>query len=139
MGGCSFCVIRIAYFDGEVNFQKCVTNDTFFLLEEEETKLKRKTDNRKMVLTLIILASLGVMLFPQAALAADVVTGKIDSLNNLIMAIIAGIGVIFLAWGIFNFATALQSHDTPQQTAAIPKIVGGFICIGISAIVNALK
>ncbi len=101
--------------------------------------MKRKTDNRKMVLTLIILASLGVMLFPQAALAADVVTGKIDSLNNLIMAIIAGIGVIFLAWGIFNFATALQSHDTPQQTAAIPKIVGGFICIGISAIVNALK
>ena len=50
---------------------------------------KLKTDNRKMVLTLIILASLGVMLFPQAALAADVVTGKIDSLNNLIMAIIA--------------------------------------------------
>ena len=47
--------------------------------------------------------------------------------------------MIVLAWGIFEFATAYQSHDTSQQTMSLKKVVSGIIMVTAPQIINLLK
>lgn len=73
------------------------------------------------------------------ALAAEEVTAKINSLYELVLNIITAAGVIVLAWGIFEFATAYQQHDTSQQTMSLKKVISGLLMIGAPTIINLLK
>ena len=87
-------------------------------------------------------AALGVglsALFAQTASATAVVTQKLGSLNELVLGIVTAAGVIVLAWGIFEFATAYQSHDTSQQTMSLKKVVSGIIMVTAPQIINLLK
>ena len=87
-------------------------------------------------------AALGVglsALFSQTASATAVVTQKLGSLNELVLGIVTAAGVIVLAWGIFEFATAYQSHDTSQQTMSLKKVVSGIIMVTAPQIINLLK
>lgn len=88
-------------------------------------------------------ALLGVFLLFCLALlpaqAAEEVTAKINSLYELVLNIITAAGVIVLAWGIFEFATAYQQHDTSQQTMSLKKVISGFIMIAAPTIINLLK
>ena len=71
--------------------------------------------------------------------ATAVVTQKLGSLNDLVLGIVTAAGVIVLAWGIFEFATAYQSHDTSQQTMSLKKVVSGIIMVTAPQIINLLK
>ena len=71
------------------------------------------------------------------ATGADAITGKINNLYNLVKSIIA-IGAIVLIWGVFDFATAWQSHDSTQMTAGIRKIVAGVLMAGAGTVVSIL-
>lgn len=71
--------------------------------------------------------------------AAQEVTAKINSLYELVLNIITAAGVIVLAWGIFEFATAYQQHDTSQQTMSLKKVISGLLMIGAPTIINLLK
>lgn len=71
--------------------------------------------------------------------ATEEVTGKINSLNEIVLSIVTAAGVIVLAWGIFEFATAYQSHDTSQQTMSLKKVVSGILMVGAPTIINLLK
>ena len=87
-------------------------------------------------------AALGVGLSAfsaQTASATAVVTQKLGSLNELVLGIVTAAGVIVLAWGIFEFATAYQSHDTSQQTMSLKKVVSGIIMVTAPQIINLLK
>lgn len=87
-------------------------------------------------------AALGVglsALFAQTVSATAVVTQKLGSLNELVLGIVTAAGVIVLAWGIFEFATAYQSHDTSQQTMSLKKVVSGIIMVTAPQIINLLK
>ena len=87
-------------------------------------------------------AALGVglsALFAQTASATAVVTQNLGSLNELVLGIVTAAGVIVLAWGIFEFATAYQSHDTSQQTMSLKKVVSGIIMVTAPQIINLLK
>ena len=72
--------------------------------------------------------------------AGDVkeVTEGIDVLKDLVLAAVAGVGVIFLAWGLLDFGTAYSAHETSQQSAAIKKVVGGIIMIAVPSILKVL-
>ena len=72
--------------------------------------------------------------------AGDVkeVTDGIDVLKDLVLAAVAGVGVIFLAWGLLDFGTAYSAHETSQQSAAIKKVVGGIIMIAVPSILKVL-
>lgn len=72
-------------------------------------------------------------------MAAAAVTSKLNSLNELVLGIITAAGVIVLAWGVFDFATAYQSGDTSHQTMSLKKIVSGLIMVGAPQIVGLLK
>ena len=87
-------------------------------------------------------AALGLVLtalFAQTASATAVVTQKLGSLNDLVLGIVTAAGVIVLAWGIFEFATAYQSHDTSQQTMSLKKVVSGIIMVTAPQIISLLK
>lgn len=59
----------------------------------------------------------------------------LNVIKNISMGIIAGIGVVVLAFGLFEFATSFFQHDTAQTPVAIKKIVSGIIMIAIGAII----
>ena len=62
----------------------------------------------------------------------------INNLYNLVKSIIIAIGAIVLIWGVFDFATAWQSHDSTQMTAGIRKIVAGVLMAGAGTVVSIL-
>lgn len=66
------------------------------------------------------------------------VTNGINVLKTLVLACVAGVGVIFLAWGLLDFGSSYSSHDTTQQSVAIKKVVGGIIMIAAPAILKLL-
>ena len=75
------------------------------------------------------------------AKAGDVskVTGGLKTLENLVLAIVGGLGVIFLAWGLVDFGTAVASHETSQQMQGIKKAVAGLVIIAIPALIKILS
>lgn len=80
-----------------------------------------------------------LLMMPTRVYAAEVVTGKINALNEIVLSIVTAAGVIVLAWGIFEFATAYQSHDTSQQTKSLKKVISGILMVGAPTIINLLK
>ena len=64
------------------------------------------------------------------------VTNAIEILKTLALSLVQGVGVIFLAWGLLDFATAYSAHDTSQQSIAIKKCVGGVVAIAVPGIVK---
>lgn len=98
----------------------------------------RKDSRHKRIQTLLLAISvLAVSALP--AYAADIVTTKLDSLYSLVLGIITAAGVIVLAWGIFEFASAYQSRDTSQQTESLKKVVSGILMVAAPTIIGLLK
>lgn len=70
---------------------------------------------------------------------ATEVTNSINKLYSLISSIVVAIGAIVLLWGVFDFATAWQDHNTPQMTAGVKKIVSGLLMVGASGIITYIQ
>ena len=79
------------------------------------------------------------LMIPMNVVAAETVTSKINALYDVVLGIITAAGVIVLAWGIFEFASAYQSRDTAQQTDSLKKVVSGIIMVAAPTIINLLK
>lgn len=75
---------------------------------------------------------------PVYASSTDI-TGKIDALQSLVLGIIQSAGAIVLLWGIFEFATSYQSHDTTQQTQSLKKVVSGLLMVAAGTVVSILS
>lgn len=88
---------------------------------------------------LLILSIMIFSIIPVPVYATEVVTSKINALNEIVLSIVTAAGVIVLAWGIFEFATAYQSHDTSQQTMSLKKVISGILMVGAPTIINLLK
>lgn len=69
---------------------------------------------------------------------AEAIAKSINKLYTLICGIVAAIGSITLVWGVFEFATAWQDHNTSQVTVGLKKIVSGLMMLGISGLVSYL-
>lgn len=96
--------------------------------------MKKQKRNRAWMFCMLLL-----LMMPVQAGAAEVVTSKINALNEIVLSIVTAAGVIVLAWGIFEFATAYQSHDTSQQTMSLKKVISGILMVGAPTIINLLK
>ena len=106
-----------------------------FAGKEEETL----RDKKKLIRKAAALGMMMAVLYAQTASATAVVVQKLGSLNDLVLGIVTAAGVIVLAWGIFEFATAYQSHDTSQQTMSLKKVVSGIIMVTAPQIIALLK
>lgn len=88
---------------------------------------------------ILIVAAMLMLMLPGTVFGAEAVTSKINSLYEIVLGIITAAGVIVLAWGIFEFASAYQSRDTAQQTDSLKKVVSGIIMVAAPTIINMLK
>lgn len=77
--------------------------------------------------------------FSHPVYASDAIITKVNSIYTLVVGIVAAAGAIVLAWGIFEFATAYQSHDSSTQTQALKKVVSGIIMCAASSLITLLK
>lgn len=66
------------------------------------------------------------------------VTNGIETLKNLVLACVGGVGVIFLAWGLLDFGSAYSDRNTSEQSMAIKKVIGGLIMIAVPSIIALL-
>lgn len=82
---------------------------------------------------------IGIFSYSQPVYASGAITTKINSLYDLVVGIIGAAGAIILAWGVFEFATAYQHHDSSQQTQALKKVVAGILCCSAGVIIGLLK
>jgi len=121
-----------------------------FLLRKEERYMKRLLNKMSGKISekiypkwskakIAVLIIIGVLSYVQPVYAADAVTAKINNIYTLVVGIIGALGAIILAWGVFEFATAYQHHDSSQQTMALKKVVAGILCCSASALIALLK
>jgi uncharacterized membrane protein (Fun14 family) len=71
--------------------------------------------------------------------AANEIVAKVNNIYTIVINIITTIGAIVLAWGIFELASAYQSHDSSLQTQALKKVVSGILMCTTSALVGLLQ
>lgn len=67
------------------------------------------------------------------------VTGGLKTLEDLVLAIVGGVGVIILAWGLVDFGTAVASHETSQQMQGIKKAIAGLVVIAVPTLIKILS
>lgn len=104
--------------------------------------MKKDLKKRQRLLTVLMIA--GILLINTcpvvyAAGSASDITGKIDALKALVLGIVQSAGAIVLLWGIFEFASAYQSHDTTQQTASLKKVISGILMVAAGTIVSIVS
>lgn len=66
------------------------------------------------------------------------VVAKLQTIVNLVLAIIQVIGIAVTAWGVFDFASGYQSHDGTTQTNGLKRIVAGLIMVCASGVLSAV-
>lgn len=103
--------------------------------------MEKKMKNRQKILTALMLIGILLIGTCPAVYAADggAITGKIDALKDLVLGIVQSAGAIVLLWGIFEFASAYQSHDTTQQTASLKKLISGILMVAAGTIVGIVS
>ena len=72
------------------------------------------------------------------ATGTSAVTGPIDKLKDLFIAVIGAVGVIILAKNIMETAQAYQQQDSASMNSGIKGIVAGAMMAGISAVLALL-
>ena len=95
---------------------------------------KTSTGSRDKVLVMgILLAGLSCLLAtcqPVPVFAAGntgAITTSFKSIYNIIAAIVTSIGQLYLLWGVFEWATSLNSQDGTAQSMAFKRIAAGLV------------
>ena len=59
----------------------------------------------------------------------ELIRTSFQSLLDIVVAIVSSIGAILILWGIFDFATSLQSQDGAMQSNSFKRIGGGLVAV----------
>ncbi len=95
---------------------------------EKKTKVMRCT-------AIMAGAFLLPFLVTQPAMAANITQG-ISSLTELVYSIFKGIGMIWGAFGVFEFAKSFPSHNPSERNMGIVSIVCGILLINAKSIME---
>lgn len=110
--------------------------------KEKLQMLKKKVDSQTVFAMMLFALLLGVtFLTPETAVfaaSADVVTGKFNSLKDLVSGIVSSIGSIVTLWGISEWGIAFQGSEGTMQANAFKRIGGGFVMAMAPQILTAL-
>lgn len=94
---------------------------------------------KKKTVWIATLAGAGVLFLPQIGFAANEDFDPIEGmsrLTELVLMLITGVGIFFLAFGVINLALSFQSHDESQKSRGIMGIVGGLIAVGLRVLLQ---
>lgn len=75
------------------------------------------------VIALVIMVSVGAPAFAEESDPIAVV----NNLSDMVFALIRGVGVIILGWGIVQVGLSFQSHDASQRSNGFLTLAGGIV------------
>lgn len=75
------------------------------------------------VIALAIVVGVGT---PALAAESDPIA-VVNNLSDLVFALIRGVGVIILGWGIVQVGLSFQSHDASQRSNGFLTLAGGIV------------
>ena len=109
-------------------------------------QIRTGEEKREKVLRLgILLAVLSCLLAacqPFPVLAAGntgAITNSFKSIYNIIAAIVTSIGQLYLLWGVFEWATSLNSQDGTAQSMAFKRIAAGLVACMAPTIISMIS
>lgn len=78
-----------------------------------------------------------MILLNKALVALDVDLGEaVTALNKqtaIFLNVFAGVGVLLICFGVFNFLTSIESHDNAQKVRAYLMVAAGCVLVAIKA------
>lgn len=74
-----------------------------------------------------------------AAGNTSAITTSFKSIYNIIAAIVTSIGQLYLLWGVFEWATSLNSQDGTAQSMAFKRIAAGLIACMAPTIISMIS
>ena len=102
---------------------------------------KRETALRLGIL-LAVLSCLLAACSPFPVLAATntgAISNSFKSIYNIIAAIVTSIGQLYLLWGVFEWATSLNSQDGTAQSMAFKRIAAGLVACMAPTIISMIS
>lgn len=105
----------------------------------KNTKKLKVMEKMKEICSVVAGTVTGCLFPVKQVSAADSVVSGVNNLTSLVTTIIAAVGTVVLAQGIWDFASAYRSHDSGTQTQAIRGIVSGLIMISASAVISLIR
>lgn len=93
----------------------------------------------------LLLAALSCLLaactpFPVlAATNTGAITTSFKSIYSIIAAIVTSIGQLYLLWGVFEWATYLNSQDGTAQSMAFKRIAAGLVACMAPTIISMIS
>ncbi len=66
------------------------------------------------------------------------ITNSFKSIYNIIAAIVTSIGQLYLLWGVFEWATSLNSQDGTAQSMAFKRIAAGLVACMAPTIISMI-
>ena len=66
------------------------------------------------------------------------ITNSFKSIYNIIAAIVTRIGQLYLLWGVFEWATSLNSQDGTAQSMAFKRIAAGLVACMAPTIISMI-
>ena len=67
------------------------------------------------------------------------ITNSFKSIYNIIAAIVTSIGQLYLLWGVFEWATSLNSQDGTAQSMAFKRIAAGLVACMAPTIISMIS
>lgn len=83
--------------------------------------------------------SVYVPVYAAKASGTSVITSGFNSLYEIVAAIVSSIGQLLLLWGVFEWATALNSQDGTMQSMAFKRIASGLVACLAPQIVTVIS
>ena len=75
----------------------------------------------------------------KSSTGTSVITSGFNSLYEIVAAIVSSIGQLLLLWGVFEWATALNSQDGTMQSMAFKRIASGLVACRAPQIVTVIS
>ena len=111
------------------------------MLQTRTGEEKREKELRLGIL-LAVLSCLLAACSPFPVLAATntgAISNSFKSIYNIIAAIVTSIGQLYLLWGVFEWATSLNSQDGTAQSMAFKRIAAGLVACMAPTIISMIS
>lgn len=103
-------------------------------------KIRRKTKWRNLFMTAGIACLLAFNICcPINAADTSGITASFGKVYELIAAIVSSVGQLFLLWGVFEWASALNSQDGTMQAMAFKRIAAGLVACLAPQLIPLIK
>ena len=112
------------------------------MMLQTQTGEEKREKALRLGILLAVLSCLLAACSPFPVLAATntgAISNSFKSIYNIIAAIVTSIGQLYLLWGVFEWATSLNSQDGTAQSMAFKRIAAGLVACMAPTIISMIS